>query len=270
MVPAAADGRPRHSPRAGTTWPRSSAPVSPHRSDRAIVHGDFRLGNLLVGRVPTVTAVIDWEIWTVGDPRVDLGWFLANADPGDLPAPDPRTRVTLPSARELLGRLRRRARPRRSNDVEWFRALACFKSTATWSLIVKHNRRRAEPDPEVEAMAAVLPAPPGTGTRPAHLTTVPVSAAGSPADRSATFASASAREPEQVFGGEQVGCGLVAPSAADGERHLVHLGGTVGEAEHERLDEVLHERHLVGDAERAVQSGARAQTRRAAPSASSP
>ena len=42
-------------------------------------------------------------------------------------------------------------------DVDWFQALACFKSTATWSLIVKHNRRRAEPDPDVEAMAAILP-----------------------------------------------------------------------------------------------------------------
>ncbi len=41
--------------------------------------------------------------------------------------------------------------------LEWFQALACFKSTATWSLIVKHNRRRATPDPELEAMAASLP-----------------------------------------------------------------------------------------------------------------
>ena len=42
-------------------------------------------------------------------------------------------------------------------DLEWFQALACFKSAATWSLIVKHNRRRADPDPDVEAMAATLP-----------------------------------------------------------------------------------------------------------------
>jgi hypothetical protein len=42
-------------------------------------------------------------------------------------------------------------------QLDWFRALACFKSTATWSLIVKHNRRRSSPDPELEAMASVLP-----------------------------------------------------------------------------------------------------------------
>jgi hypothetical protein len=41
--------------------------------------------------------------------------------------------------------------------VAWFMALACFKSAATWSLIVKHNRRRAVPRPELEAMAPALP-----------------------------------------------------------------------------------------------------------------
>jgi hypothetical protein len=41
--------------------------------------------------------------------------------------------------------------------VRWFQALASFKSTATWSLIVQHNRRRARPDPAMEEMAEVLP-----------------------------------------------------------------------------------------------------------------
>jgi hypothetical protein len=42
-------------------------------------------------------------------------------------------------------------------DLHWFEALACFKSTATWSLIVKHNRRRTAPDPDLETMAHALP-----------------------------------------------------------------------------------------------------------------
>jgi hypothetical protein len=42
-------------------------------------------------------------------------------------------------------------------ELDWFQALACFKSTATWSLIVKHNRRRTSPDPDMEAMASALP-----------------------------------------------------------------------------------------------------------------
>ncbi len=45
---------------------------------RAIVHGDFRLGNLLVD--PSgLTAVLDWELLHVGDPAEDLGWFCVRA-----------------------------------------------------------------------------------------------------------------------------------------------------------------------------------------------
>jgi aminoglycoside phosphotransferase (APT) family kinase protein len=118
------------------------------------VHGDFRLGNLLaVGA--SVTAVIDWEIWSVGDPRIDVGWFLANADPATYQRPT-RYAGAVPSRGELL-EVYAAAFGRDVADMGWFQALACFKSTATWSLIVKHNRRRDEPAPDVEAMAAVLP-----------------------------------------------------------------------------------------------------------------
>ena len=40
--------------------------------------------------------------------------------------------------------------------VAWFTALACFKSAATWSLFVKHNRRRHSPQGELKAMAPAL------------------------------------------------------------------------------------------------------------------
>jgi aminoglycoside phosphotransferase (APT) family kinase protein len=120
----------------------------------AIVHGDFRLGNLLaVGT--EVTAIIDWEIWAIGDPRVDLGWFLANADPKTYRR---RTRYVdaLPTRDELVAAYTATLGSD-VPDLAWFQALACFKSTATWALIVKHNRRRAEPDESVEAMVSVLP-----------------------------------------------------------------------------------------------------------------
>jgi aminoglycoside phosphotransferase (APT) family kinase protein len=115
----------------------------------AVVHGDFRLGNTLASG-DTITAVIDWEIWTVGDPRVDLGWFLVNADPDTYRRPT-RYAGALPSPSELA------ALYGDVPDLAWFKALACFKSTATWALIVKHNRRRPDPDPGIELVAADLP-----------------------------------------------------------------------------------------------------------------
>ncbi|MCU1697883.1 MAG: fadE36 1 [Mycobacterium sp.] len=40
-----------------------------------LMHGDFRLSNLLV-KGPRITAVLDWELCTLGDPLADLAWLL--------------------------------------------------------------------------------------------------------------------------------------------------------------------------------------------------
>ncbi len=52
----------------------------------AIVHGDFRLGNLIVDGEGLV-AVLDWELAHVGDPLEDLGWFCVRAWRFGAPAP---------------------------------------------------------------------------------------------------------------------------------------------------------------------------------------
>ncbi len=44
----------------------------------AIVHGDFRLGNLVVG-ADGLRAVLDWELVHIGDPMEDLGWLCVRA-----------------------------------------------------------------------------------------------------------------------------------------------------------------------------------------------
>jgi aminoglycoside phosphotransferase (APT) family kinase protein len=120
----------------------------------AIVHGDFRLGNLLAVD-DRITAVIDWEIWSVGDPRVDAGWFLINCDPGTYRRSTRYVDATPPVSE--LAAIYREELGSEVPELDWFQALACFKSTATWSLIVKHNRRRTSPDPDLEAMASALP-----------------------------------------------------------------------------------------------------------------
>jgi aminoglycoside phosphotransferase (APT) family kinase protein len=123
----------------------------------AIVHGDFRLGNLLAVD-DRITAVIDWEIWSVGDPRVDAGWFLINCDPMTYRRSARAARYihATPPLAELAA-VYREELGREVPELDWFCALACFKSAATWSLIVKHNRRREHADPGLEAMASALP-----------------------------------------------------------------------------------------------------------------
>jgi len=49
------------------------APVEP-----VLVHGDFRIGNLMVNETG-LAAVLDWELAHIGDPREDLGWICVNS-----------------------------------------------------------------------------------------------------------------------------------------------------------------------------------------------
>jgi hypothetical protein len=59
----------------GVRWlARHRPPAGP----RVTVHGDFRLGNLLVGR-DGLRGVLDWELAHAGDPAEDIGWLGAPA-----------------------------------------------------------------------------------------------------------------------------------------------------------------------------------------------
>ncbi|WP_441232348.1 phosphotransferase family protein [Tardiphaga sp. 215_C5_N2_1] len=51
---------------------------APPVSIAALVHGDFRNGNLMIGS-EGVRAVLDWELAHVGDPMEDLGWLCVNS-----------------------------------------------------------------------------------------------------------------------------------------------------------------------------------------------
>ena len=50
----------------------------PPAVDRGVVHGDFRLGNIIVGD-DGLRAVLDWELVHIGDPMEDLGWLCVKA-----------------------------------------------------------------------------------------------------------------------------------------------------------------------------------------------
>ena len=81
-----------------------------------VVHGDYRLGNLMVERErpDRVQAVLDWEMGAIGDPRADLGYLLATyAEPGGGPSPLGVSPVTalegFPTKAELVARYAERS-----------------------------------------------------------------------------------------------------------------------------------------------------------------
>jgi len=50
----------------------------PEQVGAGIVHGDYRLGNMLVSEKGRILAVLDWELCTLGDTLADLGYLLNN------------------------------------------------------------------------------------------------------------------------------------------------------------------------------------------------
>ncbi len=64
-------GEPLPAVEAGLRWLRLNPPPPPERE--SLVHGDFRLGNLIVD-AEGLAAVIDWELCHSGDPAEDIGW----------------------------------------------------------------------------------------------------------------------------------------------------------------------------------------------------
>jgi aminoglycoside phosphotransferase (APT) family kinase protein len=113
----------------------ASAPA-PMRS--ALLHGDFRTGNVLA-EGDHVTSIIDWEIWSRADPRIDLAWFLLFSEDARRPVPPGN-----PTVSELIATYEAA-----SNidvvDLDWFRALVRYKQTATGAFIARNARRRGGP-----------------------------------------------------------------------------------------------------------------------------
>lgn len=50
----------------------------PEPRQPSLVHGDFRLGNLLM-QEDGLAAILDWELAAIGDPNLDLGWLCVRA-----------------------------------------------------------------------------------------------------------------------------------------------------------------------------------------------
>jgi aminoglycoside phosphotransferase (APT) family kinase protein len=98
----------------------------------AVLHGDFRLDNLLVTDDHRVGAVLDWEMATLGDPLTDLGLALVywgRPGAGELLGPVAATPGTIEGylGGDDLARRYADATGADLADLPWYVALGCFK-----------------------------------------------------------------------------------------------------------------------------------------------
>jgi aminoglycoside phosphotransferase (APT) family kinase protein len=112
----------------------------------AVVHGDYRLGNALVDDVSArVTAVLDWEMGAIGDPRADVGYLVATySEPGGAANALGTSPVTatpgFPSRDELVTRYEERTGAPVAR-LAWFEALALWKAAVFCEAIYGRYRR---------------------------------------------------------------------------------------------------------------------------------
>ncbi|HEX2418718.1 MAG TPA: phosphotransferase family protein [Micromonosporaceae bacterium] len=97
-----------------------------------IVHGDYRIDNVIVDRTDpgTIAAVLDWEMSTLGDPLADLGILLCYWDEPGRPYNPVTGGLTavpgFPSHAEVISRYAAR-RSRDVPDIDWYVVFADFK-----------------------------------------------------------------------------------------------------------------------------------------------
>ena len=95
-----------------------------------ILHGDYHLSNVMFRPDgPELGAIIDWEMCTIGDPLLDLGWLLATRpEPGAVVDPNSPSAAWagLPTNAEFLAHYVASSR-RDLTAIDWYNVLACFK-----------------------------------------------------------------------------------------------------------------------------------------------
>ncbi len=105
--------------------------AAPEQGPGRIVHGDYGLHNCMLGSDGSVTAVLDWEIATLGDPLADFAYALNGW--GD---PDDEIRISHESATTAPGFARRQALADRYGEItgadmssiDYYRTFNYFKT----------------------------------------------------------------------------------------------------------------------------------------------
>lgn len=102
----------------------------PRHFKPGIIHGDYHLGNVMFRLdSPAIAAIVDWELASVGDPLIDMGWLLATwpeAEQGFEAIAPVEPWQGFPSAIELAEHYAA-GTERDVSAMLWYKVLACYK-----------------------------------------------------------------------------------------------------------------------------------------------
>jgi aminoglycoside phosphotransferase (APT) family kinase protein len=144
-------------------WLAANLPESPGST---IVHGDYRMGNVMVAdEAPArLVAIFDWELSTIGDPLADVGYLTVTWAQADDPVDS--TFASLSAATRKPGFMTREELTARYEEqsgrsvsaLNWYQALAMWKAAVFMEGNYKRYTLGASDDPYLAAFDEGVPA----------------------------------------------------------------------------------------------------------------
>jgi aminoglycoside phosphotransferase (APT) family kinase protein len=122
-----------------------------------LMHGDYQIANVMFryGTPARLAAIVDWEMGTVGDPKLDLGWMLQSwPDDGGRAGMIFFSHVDLsgmPSRSELLAHYAE-VSGRQVDDIDYYLVLARWK----FAIVLEPGFQRAGDDAKLQAFGPVV------------------------------------------------------------------------------------------------------------------
>ena len=142
-------------------WLGANLPASPPST---VVHGDYRLGNVMFAPSPVrIAAILDWEMATIGDPLADLGYLTAMwSEPGDpANAVSDLSTVTRGAGfpdREFLTRRYAERTGRPVDALPWYQVLAIWKAAIFLEGSFRRYSEGTTADPYFASLESGVPA----------------------------------------------------------------------------------------------------------------
>lgn len=123
-----------------------------------IMHGDYQFANVMYhhGAPGRLAAIIDWEMTTIGDPLLDLGWVMVNwPEEGDDPAAGYVDLTGMPSRDEMCAHYELHS-GRSTQDIDYYLILARWKLGIVLEQGYSRFLAGAPVDPKVEAFGPIV------------------------------------------------------------------------------------------------------------------
>jgi len=121
------------------------------------MHGDYQFANVMYqhGAPARLAALVDWEMGTVGDPKLDLGWVMQSW-PDDTMGPEAETggyvnMRGMPSRTQMLEHYSA-VSGRQVDDIDYYVILAKWKL----AIVLEQGFQRSDKDEKLLAFGPIV------------------------------------------------------------------------------------------------------------------